>query len=73
MNSRKELRSKLEMLALMAFLAVSFHAQSAKAHTMRAVAPDSIQISAPTLPSKNIDEDDTPDDIEFDDDFSVLV
>jgi hypothetical protein len=41
--------------------------------TMRAVAPDSIQISAPTLPSRNIDDDETPEEIEFDDDFSVLV
>ena len=47
-----------------------------KAHTMRAVSPESIQISnpkaAPANP-KSEEENVNVDDLDFDDDFSVLV
>jgi hypothetical protein len=66
-------RMGLAISLIMVFSTLSFTGLRSHAHTMREVAPDSIQISAPTLPVRNIDDDESPDELEFDDDFSVLV
>ncbi len=47
-----------------------------KAHTMRAVSPESIQISVPKaapVNPKSEEENINVEDLDFDDDFSVLV
>ncbi len=66
-------RMGLAIALIMVFSTLSLTGLRSQAHTMRAVSPDSIQISAPTLPIRNIDDEESPEEIEFDDDFSVLV
>lgn len=54
----------------------SLFAANAKSHTMRAVSPDSIQIATPKAAPANpkVDEENSNiEDLDFDDDFSVLV
>ncbi len=70
-------QQEIRFFCILGVIAFSLAGANSKSHTMRAVAPDSVQTAAPSTapaskPMKSEDENNV-EDLDFDDDFSVLV
>ena len=77
MRSRTS-QQEIRFFCILGAIGISLAGFNSNSHTMRAVSPDSMQTAAPkspapaAKPTKN-EEENNVEDLDFDDDFSVLV
>ena len=70
-------QQEIRFFCILGALAISLAGVNSKSHTMRAVSPDSVQTATPsTSPGGKpslFEEEYNAEELDFDDDFSVLV